>query len=161
MLQLPLRQAPHGRSLLRVSLSVPKSTGENYRMRIVGTVGVGTVGTGAIPVVGAAPIGAIPVVGAGGGVMVVDGRAGAPSNCEPLTLPAGPGAMRVPPGAICSRSSPGATVPGATGTLPTPIPPMPMEGGSAPGAIGLVRPRFCAEAAVASPSSRAATAAMY
>src|SRR5262245_66501381 len=115
-------------------------------MRVVGTAGVGTVGTGANPVVGAV------------GVKVGDdGTAGAPSSCEPLTLPAGPGAMRVPPGAICSRSSPGAMAPGATGTLPGPIPPMPMEGDSAPGAIGLVRPRFCAEAAVANPSSKAAT----
>jgi hypothetical protein len=52
----------------------------------------------------------------------VVGIAGVLIGGDPLTFPAGPGAIRVPPGPI--RSVPDTPAPGAIGTFPGPIPPM-------------------------------------
>jgi hypothetical protein len=78
------------------------------------------------------------------------GTRGVVISCDPLTLPAGPGAIRPPPGPIRSISvSLPVAAPGAIGTLPGPIPPSPTAGRSAPGATGLVG-KVCANADVAS-----------
>src|SRR2546422_5268758 len=64
------------------------------------------------------------------------GAAGELTSGDPLTLPAGPGAIRPPPGPIRSISpSPVVAGPGAVRTLTGPLPPPPQGGTSPPRAL--------------------------